>query len=311
MSAVLLGAFVTVLAVIAAPRLARARWVLRAPGLAIFTWQMTCVTALVAVALIGLTTTLHWDTTHSLMCRAWQLCLDALHGAHGRPAQVAATLGASLVVGLTARLAFGAWRVIVTERRQRRSVRTMLRMAGTWVPVLDATVVPADQPAAFLVPGGSADVVVTSAAVRQLTPDELQAVMAHERAHATCRHYWLLRTVRLGHAAFPWVPLFATALHQVHRLVELRADEVAVRSSRPITLARALVALAAAGARPAVGNPGLLAADGGDTAERLERLLQPPAPLSRAGTRVAAVAAALLPLAPVVVAVAGRSAGIG
>ena len=50
MSAVLLGAFVTGLALIAAPRLARARWVLRAPGLAIFTWQMTCVTALVAVS---------------------------------------------------------------------------------------------------------------------------------------------------------------------------------------------------------------------------------------------------------------------
>jgi Zn-dependent protease with chaperone function len=135
--------------------------------------------------------------------------------------------------------------------------------------------------------------------------------MAHERAHATGRHYWLLRSVRLVHAAFPWVPLFATALHQVHRLVELRADEVAVRSSRPIALARALVTLAESGARPAAANPGLLAADGGDTAERLERLLQPPIPLPRASTRVAAVAAALLPLTPVAVAVAGRHAGIG
>jgi Zn-dependent protease with chaperone function len=311
MSAVLLGAFVTGLVLIAAPRLARARWVLRAPGLAIFTWQMTCVTALVAVTLIGLTTTLHWHGAHSLVCQAWRLCLDALQGAHGRPAQATAILGTALLVGLAARLAFGAWRVTVAERRHRRHVRTMLRMAGSRVPALDATVVPAEHAAAFLVPGRSADVVFTSAAVRQLAPDELQAVMAHERAHATGRHHWLLRSVRLAHAALPWVPLFATALHQVHRLVELRADEVAVRSSRPIALARALVTLAESGARPVAAEPGLLAADGGDTAERLDRLLQPPVPLPRAGTRVAAVAAALLPLTPVAVAVAGSYAGIG
>ncbi|MEV0133256.1 M56 family metallopeptidase [Dactylosporangium sp. NPDC050688] len=311
MSAVLLGAFVTGLALIAAPRLARARWVLRSPSLAIFAWQMTCAAALVSATLIGLTTTLHWDTTHSLMCRAWQLCLDALQGAHGRAAQLAAVLGAALLAGLTARLAFGAWQVAGAERRRRRSLQAVLRLAGSRVPALDATVVPADHPAAFLVPGGHTDVVVTSAAVRQLAPDELQAVMAHERAHATGRHYWLLRTVRLAHSAFPWIPMFSTALHQVHRLVELRADDVAVRSSTPLALARALVTLAEGGARPATGNPILLAADGGDTAERLDRLLRPPAPLPATGVRVAVVAAALLPLVPVAMAVAGRYASIG
>ncbi|MDG6108756.1 M56 family metallopeptidase [Dactylosporangium aurantiacum] len=310
MSAVLLGAFTAALALVAAPRLARARWVLRSPAVAIFAWQMTCAAALVSVGLIGVTTTTHWDSAQSLMCRAWQLCLDAVQGAHGRRTQAAAVLGASLIAGVAIRLTIGACRLAVAERRRRRSVLAMLRLAGSRVPALDATVVPAEHPAAFLVPGGRTDVVVTSAAVRRLTPDELRAVMAHERAHATGRHYWLLRTVRLLHIAFPWIPMFSTALHQVHRLVELRADEIAVRSSGPLALARALVTMAEAGARPAGTDPGLLAMDGGDTAERLERLLQPPAPLSRAGVRLATVAAALLPLTPVAMTVASRYAGI-
>lgn len=316
MTAPVLIAFTAALVLVAGPSLARAGWVLRAPGLAIFVWQMVCATVLVSAALVGVTSVVHWDDTHSVVCRAWRLCLDALQGAHGRPAQVVAVLGAALLALIGLRLVLAACRLADLELRQRRQLRTMMRLTGRRVPALDVTVVPAEHPAAYLVPGGHADVVVTSAAVRQLSSDELHAVMAHERAHAAGRHYWLLRTVGLLHRAFPHVPLFTVAVHQVHRLVELRADEVATRASAPLVLARALVAMAEARAgagHPAGGHglPTVLAADGGETAERLERLLQPPAPLPRGVTRTTAVLVALLPLLPILIAVVDRGSALG
>jgi Zn-dependent protease with chaperone function len=305
-TALLLSIYTAGLIAIVGPWLARATWVLRAPGLAIFLWQMTCSTVLISAALVGATSMLHWDDTHSVMCQAWQLCLDALQGAHGRTAQAVAVAGATLLSVIAVRLLVAGWRVTVAERRQRRLLRVMLRTTGTRLPVIDATVVPDDHPDAYLVPGGTADVVVTSGAVDALSREELQAVMAHERAHATGRHYLLLRTVRLLHRAFPRIRLFSVALAQVHRLVELRADEVAARSNPPLTLARALVAMAEAGTR-STGERTVLGADGGDTVERLDRLLQPPPPLRRSVVRGVAAFTALMPVLPVLIALADRS----
>lgn len=308
MTALTLSALTACLVLVAGPRLARAQWVLRAPALAIFMWQMLCVTTVLGIGLIGATPMLHWDNTHSAVCQAWQLCLDALRGAHGSAAQAAAVLGAALLALLATRLFLGGWRQAGAEWQQRRMLRTIVNLTGNRLPGLNITVVPSVQPAAFLLPGERADVVLTSAAVHQLDGDELHAVGAHERAHAAGRHYWLLRIVQLLQRALPCIPLFALAERQVHRLVELWADDVAIRSSRPLSLARALVVLAEGRSGSSTpGMPALLAADGGDTAERLSRLLQPPEPMARSVTRFTAIGAALMPLLPVTVALLQRS----
>ncbi|GAA2644369.1 M56 family metallopeptidase [Dactylosporangium fulvum] len=298
MTVLLLAGFAALLAAGCAPRLARAGWVVRAPGLALFVWQMLCAATLLSVVLAGLASMLHWGDADDVVCTAWRLCLDALFGHHGRPAQAVAGTGAALLVAMWARLLHAGWRVIGTERAQGRRLRTMMRLLGSRLPALDATVMPSPHPAAYLVPGGHRHVVITSGALRHLTADQVHAVMAHERAHATGRHYWLLRTVRMLHRAFPRVPMSILAHAQVCRLVELRADEVATRSNRPLTLARALVTMAETRAAGTV--------DGGDTAERLERLLRPPAPLPRATARALGVSAALLPAVPVGPAVLDR-----
>jgi hypothetical protein len=62
---------------------------------------------------------------------------------------------------------------------------------------------------------------------------------------------------------------------QVGRLIELRADDLAIRAHRPIASARALVAMAGSLAAPM----GALNAGGQHTVERLRRLLDPPTPL--------------------------------
>ncbi|WP_238011680.1 M56 family metallopeptidase [Dactylosporangium sp. AC04546] len=304
MTAVLVTVFAGLL-LAGGPRLARARWVVRAPGLALLVWQMTCAAVVMSVSVAGLTSVLHWDDTHNLMCSAWRLCLDALYGDHGRVAQAGAVAGAAVLAVTAGRLLHAAWRVQRADRAHGRRMREVIRSVGSREPGLGATVLPSPEAAAYLVPGGHRDVVVTSGALRRLSPDELRAVMAHEHAHASGRHYRLLRTARMLHRAFPRVPLFRLAEDQVHRLVELHADDVAVRSAAPLSLARALVTMAESRAAQAPGGP-LLAAAGGDAAERLERLLCPPAPLPSPAARVAAVVAALLPLVPILLALAGR-----
>ncbi|MET7401515.1 M56 family metallopeptidase [Dactylosporangium sp. NPDC005572] len=301
MTAVLVTVFAGLL-LAGGPRLAGARWVSRAPGLALLVWQMICAAVVVSIGVAGLTSVLHWDDTHDLMCSAWRLCLDALYGDHGRAAQAVAVAGAAVLAVTGARLVEAAWRVQRADRARGRRVREVIRSVGSREPGLGATVLPSPEAAAYLVPGGHRDVVVTSGALRRLSPDELRAVMAHEHAHASGRHYWLLRTARMLHRAFPRVPLFRLAEDQVHRLVELHADDVAVRSAAPLSLARALVTMAESRA----AGPSSLAAAGGDAAERLERLLCPPAPLPGPAVRGAAAVAALLPLVPVLLAVADR-----
>ncbi|WP_432974137.1 M56 family metallopeptidase [Dactylosporangium sp. CA-233914] len=319
MTSLLLAAYAVVLVLVAGPRLARAGWVARAPGLGIFAWQMWCTALLSCTVLVGASSMLHWDRSHNVACRAWQVCLDALVGRHGPAAQIAAVCGAGLLVALAVRLTLAGWRLTGAERRQRCRLRQLMRTAGQPLPEFGAVVVPAEQPAAYLLPGGDErDVVLTSAAVNHLTGEELHAIAAHERAHATGRHYRLLRTVRLLDHAFPWAPCFATAARQMHRLVELRADDVAVRSHPPIVLARALVALAEARAQQSAAgrnrawwgteDPGAhLAAHGGDAAERLHRLLHRPRPMPATLTRATAGLFTLLPVAPVVFAVVERS----
>jgi hypothetical protein len=96
--------------------------------------------------------------------------------------------------------------------------------AGNPAFVLDAT-----QPAVYCVPGRPATIVLTTGALAVLGPDQLTAVLAHERAHLAGRHHLLLAVTRSLAAVAPAVPLFARGTSAVARLAEMRADDVAAR----------------------------------------------------------------------------------
>jgi Zn-dependent protease with chaperone function len=295
-SAPLLLAFAALLAFLVPARLARAGWTGRAPRLAILAWHAVGYAVLVSLGLAAAVSLMHWSASHDLACATWQVCLDALRGGHGRAAQVAAFAGLVTLVSLTGRLATAGWQMTTSGGRIRRGQLEMLHLAGTVRTDLDATVVPAPDPAAYLVPGRHPHIVVTTEALHRLTPSELAAVLAHERAHATGHHHRLRAAAGLLQRAFPRVSVFSHANRQVNRLVELCADDAAVRRQGALPLARALVALAAPGP-----DPHALHAAGGDPAERLHRLLQPPPPLSRPARAAATAAWALLPVVPVVI----------
>jgi Zn-dependent protease with chaperone function len=170
------------------------------------------------------------------------------------------------------------------------------RIAGHAMP--PAVVLDAPQPAAYCVPGRPATIVLTTAALAILDADQLTAVLAHERAHLAGRHHLLTGLTRGLAAVFPAVPLFTRGPLEVARLAELRADDAAARRSGRRTLVAALLAMGTGAAVPAAA----LAATGGATAARVQRLLDPPGRTARGAvalmtvTLVLAAASAVIPV---------------
>jgi Zn-dependent protease with chaperone function len=295
MTSLLLLMWAGVLAGPATRRLAASQWVYRAPGLGVAAWQVLAASLLASLLLTGMTASLHWDRTHDVVCGSWQVCLDALRGAHGQLPQLAAGLGLAMVTLLLGRVCSAGRQLWRTTVRQRRHHAALVGALGRPAPDGAATVIPDLRPAAYLVPGRHGRVVVTAGAVQLLPADQLHAVLAHERAHRAGHHHWPLDALRLLHRALPF-NVFGQAHRHVARLVEMCADDTAARTHSRLTLARAVVTLAEAPQPPAPA----LHADGGDALERLGRLLQPPPLLSRLAALAitfALTVAAVLPLA--------------
>ena len=76
-------------------------------------------------------------------------------------------------------------------------------------------------------------VVLSRGALSALTDEELAAILSHERAHLRARHDLVLEAFTAVHTAFPRFVRSASALNAVRLLVELLADDAAVRSADP------------------------------------------------------------------------------
>lgn len=282
--------FAAITAAVAPRWLGRARWVYRSPRLGIVAWYAALGGVVSAVAAAATSLLLPGRQNTAAVCVAWRWCVQAARGEHGVPGRLAATAVVLVTLLLAARLMVCAVRLLRVQRAQRREHLQLLRLAGREAPELGATVIDCAEPAAYMVAGNHRLVVVTTGAVAALREEELAAVLAHERAHAAGRHDVLLNGVRLLRMAFPRARVPAVAADQLSRLVEMRADEVAVIQHRPINLARALVTMAVAVSSSHV-PAGAVSATGGDALARLGRLLDPPDRLTRlhAGAIVAAV----------------------
>jgi Zn-dependent protease with chaperone function len=146
-----------------------------------------------------------------------------------------------------------------------------------------------------------------------LEPDELRAVLIHENAHLSQRHHLLLWAFAAWRQALPWLPTTRLAQESVNSLIEMLADDVALKTESKATLIKAIAIVAsgsqtAPATRLAFGEPGLPDADpnqpgatggtgsAGTTASRVSRLLSPQPPLPEA-LRAAVLAACVLLLA--------------
>lgn len=177
----------------------------------------------------------------------------------------------TLLIG--ARLIFSTCRVVVRTRRRRahhRDLVDLLDGACTYrtddLPH-DLRVIETGEPMAYCLPGLRRRVVVSEGTLHALTADEVDAILRHERSHLRARHDLLIEAFTAVYEAFPRVVRSGSALGAVALLVEMVADDSAVRVTGPLPLARALVHCS--------GSPaphGALAAGATGTLARVRRL---------------------------------------
>jgi Zn-dependent protease with chaperone function len=307
-AAVILLAYAGIVGTAGARLLARARWTTRAPLLGTLTYLAASWSVLAALGLAGLTVAVHATALGGGLSQVIGACvrrLRALYAARG--GATVAELGlilAGTVATRTALTAFGHLRA--AGRQAMRHARTA-RLAGRLEPALGAVVVEHPQPAAYCVAGRWPTVIVTTGAIAALAPGQLDAVLAHERAHLAGRHHTLKAAARIGRQVLPFLPLLRDAETQVAQLAELHADDTADRIAGPRELATALVVLAS----PAQTTPApALAAAATDAVRRIQRLLRPAQPLRGPRRRLLRATAAILAIAPILLALAPAAAAL-
>ncbi|MDJ1137268.1 M56 family metallopeptidase [Streptomyces iconiensis] len=288
-----------------APRvLTRCSWPDREPVLALWVWQ--CVVGAVllcclfAMALSGAAA---FEVVRSHVFAGAPRGVVEAYGP-GANAPWAGALSLLLACG-------GAWtgamllREIRDARARRRSRRADLRQRAPQLPGEEAlpeerlVVLEGEKPDAWWLPGSAPQLVITTAALRRLKGRQLDAVLEHEQGHARARHDWLLHCSAALATGFSRVPVFAGFRDQVHRLVELAADDAASRRYGRLTIALALVEL-----NEDRGVFGPCPTPLAMVPQRVHRLLTP-TPRLPVGRRLRMTAvASLVPIVPVLVAFA-------
>jgi Zn-dependent protease with chaperone function len=296
--AALLVAYAACVGTLGSRMLGRAKWTTRAPLLAIVTHLAAGWSVIAALGLAGLTLAVHATALGGGLSHVIGACVYRLRATYGTPGgATVAGLGLTLAGAVTARTVLTAMAHFRAAGRQALRHAQTARLVGQPEPTLGAVLVEHSQPAAYCVAGRKPTVILTTSAVRALEPRQLEAVLAHERAHLTGHHHRLMALARIGREVLPFLPLMRDAEDQVARLVELHADDTASRAHDPRLLATALVVLATP-----VGPAPALAAGAADSVQRIRRLLGPSEPLGRVRRQLLRATAAALALTPVVLA---------
>lgn len=285
--------YAAILATLGAGLLRRARWVQHAPRLGILAWQVLSLSIVVSVLLAGLSLTVPTMPVASSLADFVHACVTLIQAQYATPAGAAMSgIGLLIVATIIARLILGCYgttREMVTERRRHRRALALLGRRDRHRGV---TVVTHDAPAAYCLPGRHRRIVLTTAALEQLDDDQLAAVLAHEQAHLRARHDLVIVGATVLSAAFPRIRPFAIAKEQVHRLVELAADDSAAGCCERLTVAEGILNVA--------GGPAPTATLGAGSAgaARVRRLMAPPrrlGALRSAGVMIALAALLAIP----------------
>ncbi len=303
-------AVVAVTSALGASALPRASWPRRSPAAAILLWQALGLASGLATVgtLIGLALPASNGGLVRSVLRAAALLRDgdavgmaAMFGL--RPAGGAVILAvrlACLAAGL-ALLTLLCWVLLAAlaaalqARRRQRTLLTLLAHGDPKVP--GALVVDYPSAAAYCLPGLRSRIVVSVGTLELLGRRELAAVLAHERAHLRERHDLVLLPFTALRRAFPRSSTCTDAHRAVALLVEMLADDRALRGRPARELVTALARFGTAGVCPAPA--GALAAGEGEVAARVTRLLHPVRPLPAAAFVGICLAAALLVAAPI------------
>jgi Zn-dependent protease with chaperone function len=248
--------------------LSRARWTYRTPRAALVLWQAIALAAVLSAFGSGLAIAaeLLVPGPDGRPTTAPTREIDAL----GLPLWLAYVFVFTLTLLVGARLIYAVIRVGVHTRRRRarhRMLVDLLDQSGPHRRAADIRVLAATEPIAYCLPGLRQRVVLSEGTLTNLADAEVTAIVSHERSHLRARHDLVLEAFTAVHEAFPRVVRSKAALGSVKLLIELLADDSAVKVTGPKPLARALVACA-----KSTAPQGALAAGGPTTLIRIQRL---------------------------------------
>ena len=283
-----------------------ASWPRRSPAAAILLWQalglaagLAAVGALLAVGVSGQETR-PAGVLSGLGKLASRLASGRPLDPHASPL-VTAVRATALAAGLALLTVLCLMLVLafadaIGARRRQRELLALLAHGDPKAP--GALVVDYPAAAAYCLPGIRSQIVVSAGTLDLLAPAELAAVLAHERAHLRARHDLVLIPFTSLRRAFPRSRVITQAQQTVALLVEMMADDRALRVRGLLAreLATALLRFGTAGT--ACTPAGALAAAEGELTARVNRLLAPPPRLSRPVQAGVVLAAALLVTAP-------------
>ncbi len=268
------------------PRLSLTVW-LTAVALSVLAWLATGVGLLLGILGIPL-------ATSEKFCVDMILAVGHLSWTESTALNAMAAMAAILTVTVALRSVVAGRRSWARSREHADAARLLGSHGGSG----DAVILPSSTPTAYCVAGRPDAIVVTTGALAVLGDAELAAILAHERAHLRGRHPQLLMLCRALATTMPRLPLFPAAFTAAGRLLEMRADDVAVRRHGSATLLGGLLSLV--DPLPANG----VAVGAADTAvlERAARLVEPATLGARLRHRIAVIATlAGLVLAPVLI----------
>ena len=221
--------------------LSRAKWPARSPFTAMVLWQAIALAG--GLSMIGAMLT--WgleplgdnllDGLHGL----WRILLDHAPASELGLVHVFALSAATL---LSAHLVFTlllTWYRILRGRRRHRDMLNLLSSPSADTPA--TLVIQHPTPVAYCLPGGARSVTVLSdGLLNMLSKEELSAVLTHERAHLAQHHHLLLWAFAAWRAALPWLPTSLMAQRSVNELIEMLADDEALRKVDRMTLVRSV-----------------------------------------------------------------------
>ncbi len=249
--------------------LSQVAWASRAPRAAVLCWQCVGLSAIAAGIGAGL----------SVAVARYQVgfvggvreLVDGLFSGHpleglGLYDALALTLAADL--GIVLAVIFGS--LVVRTVRSRARHRRLLDLVAHQSPAYPGTDLISDRrTVAYCVPGVHPRIVLSEGTLRLLGPREIAAVIAHEEGHVHERHGLVMLPMLGLKNLFRWVPYARHAPQEIATLLEMSADDYSARRYDPLTLAGALVDMAASGHAPRCA----LSAAGSDVSQRVSRLL--------------------------------------
>lgn len=280
-------------------------WPARAPGAALLLWQAIALAG--GLSMIGALLTFGLNSFGSHPIAAATAFVDAFGDGTLPPGtsfpemfalSSAVLLGIHLVLNLVI--------TIVRTRRQRLRHLQLLQLLSTPVPDRPGVhLLDHEAPIAYCLPAAPRSVTVLSAGLLGVLDDaEVQAVVAHERAHVGQRHHLVVVAFEAWRSSLPWFPTATRSLDAVGILVEMLADDAARRTNDDATLASAIRVVGATPGPASAGHDRSPAADPVSIARREARLSDGWRPLGlQIQAVIVGVAVALVAVPPVLLAV--------